>query len=299
MAFNENREGLRVPLRLVANGGEIAFRLEGPAQAPVVIFANGLGMDLSMWSPQVAAFTQGYQVLRYDLRGHGGSPSTLGKYSLAMLASDILTLMDGLNIASAHLVGTSLGAMVGQQLAISHPGRLLSLTLCATTVEPPRDAWRKRIDDARVTGLAPQVDGIIDRWFLPSFATRRPDVVQRMRDILLGTDLAGYLGCASAIRDMDIAGSIHAIPHPTLVLAGDADLVTPRRDLEQIAEHIPGARLVDVADCAHLPTIEQPDSCNRAILSFFEEIASRPSLGVSGRAGAERMSKTGEGEAAR
>ncbi len=255
--------------RLITRGLEIAFRLEGPAHAPVVVFANGLGMDMSMWSPQVAAFTRRYQTLRYDLRGHGGTPAIGGEYSLRLLAADVLALMDGLNIRSAHFVGTSLGAMIGQQFALTYPERLLSLSLCATTSAPPRDAWQTRIVALRENGLATHVERIVERWFLPEFGTSRRDIVDRMHEMVLATDLDGYIGCAAAIRDMNLSDALAQIICPTLVVAGDEDQVTPLPDLELIADRIPHARFVRISGSAHMPTIEQPEACNAAILTFL------------------------------
>ena len=141
--------------------------------------------------------------------------------------------------------------------------------MCATTATAPRKIWRDRVETARSQGLGSQAGPIVDRWFTPGFRASRPDVAQRMRDMVLATTLDGYAGCAAAIRDMDLADDLGRIQTPTLVLAGEDDLATPVTDQAFIARLIPDATLVKIADAAHMPTIEQPERCYAAIASFL------------------------------
>jgi 3-oxoadipate enol-lactonase len=239
---------------------------------PVVVLAAGLAADLSMWEPQLS-LAGPYDVLRYDIRGHGGTEATPGDYSLDLLAQDVLALLDLLSVQRVHFIGTSLGGMVGQFLAIHSSSRLLSLTLCATQSVVAAQAWDQRVEAVRRNGVAPQIEGTIDRWFTPGYRSSNPQAMQAMREMVLRTSKDGYAGCTAAIRDMNLFASLASICVPTLVIAGDDDLSTPLNILRDIASAIPGAKLVRIPDAAHMPTFEQPAQCNAAIREFLDAVS--------------------------
>jgi 3-oxoadipate enol-lactonase len=251
------------------NGIQTRYSLTGPAGAPVVVLSHGLAADLSMWQPQIDVLSRSFNVLAYDIRGHGGSGTTPGEYTLELLAQDVLALLDTLDIDKAHYVGLSLGGMIGQQFGAAHGERLASLTLCATTSDAPKASWQARIVEARETGVPPLVEATVDRWVTPAFRQSQPELMAQMRAMVLGTSLDGYLGCAAAIRDMTIAAGLGRIAVPTLVIAGAADTSTPLPVLERIASSIPGAELQIVPDAAHMPTMERPELCNTLLERFL------------------------------
>jgi 3-oxoadipate enol-lactonase len=255
--------------RAGTNGIQTHHRLTGKPGAPTVILSHGLAADLSMWEAQLDTLSRNFSVLTYDIRGHGGSSATPGDYSLALLAQDVLALMDHLGIEKAHYVGLSLGGMIGQHLGAWHGERLSSLTLCATTSEAPKAAWEARVREARETGVAPLAEATVDRWVTPEFKREQPELMAKMHAMVLGTSLDGYAGCAAAIRDMELAAVLGRIAVPTLVVAGEADTSTPRPTLERIAHSIPGAQLVTIANAAHMPTLERPELCNPALERFL------------------------------
>lgn len=255
--------------RAETNGIEICYSLTGTPGAPTVVLSHGLAADLSMWEPQVNALSRSFSVLCYDIRGHGGSGSTAGDYSLALLAQDVLALMDALGIAQAHYIGLSLGGMIGQYLGAWHGERLASLTLCATTSDAPKASWDARVREARELGIAPLVNATVDRWITPSFRQEQPALVEKMRAMVMGTSLDGYAGSAAAIRDMELAAVLGRITVPTLVVAGEEDTSTPLPVLARIAQAIPGAQLLTIPAAAHMPTMERPELCNPAIEHFL------------------------------
>lgn len=256
--------------RADTNGIQTHYTLTGKPGAPVVILSHGFAADLSMWAPQLDTLSRSFTVLCYDIRGHGGSSATSGDYSLALLAADLLALMDHLGIEQAHYVGLSLGGMIGQYVGAWHGERLMSLTLCATTSEAPKGLWEARVMEVRDIGVAPLAEASVDRWVTPAFKRAQPELMQKMRAMVLGTSLDGYAGCAAAIRDMDLAAAvIGRIAVPTLVVAGEDDTSTPLPVLERIARPIPNAQLITIPGAAHMPTMEQPQLCNPAIESFL------------------------------
>ena len=249
-------------------GMEIAYRIDGPAAAPVVLLVHGLLTDHRVWDAVATRLSTAYRVLRYDLRGHGGSSAAPGRYTMRALGEDTVGLMDALGIGQVHLVGSSLGGMLSQQVAAHHADRLLSLTLANTAaVQPATAAWQARIDLVRREGVAAIADGTLQRWFTPAFAARASAEVARMRAILCQTSTAGYVGCAEAIRDLAQLDLLAQIRVPTLVIAGSHDEATPPALSVQLCEGIAGARLVSL-EAAHQSALEQPDAFCDAWLAF-------------------------------
>ena len=253
------------------DGCRIAWRCDGPADAPVLLLSNSLGTSMDMWAPQLAAWTQRFRVLRYDQRGHGASYAPAGAYSLDRLGRDVVELLDALGIASVDFCGLSLGGMTGQWLAIREPARLRRLVLANTSsfMGPP-SAWDARIGAVRAQGMAPLAQASVERWFTQGFAAAAPDAIAPIAAMLQATDRAGYAGCCAAIRDMDMRRTAALIAAPTLVIGGTLDPATPPAHSDALVRTIPGSRLVMLA-AAHLSNVEQPDAFARAVLDFLSE----------------------------
>lgn len=255
------------------NGVDIAYRFDGPADGRVVLVANSLMANGSMWDWNVPSFADRYRVLRYDKRGHGRSSVVPGPYSIAQLADDAAGLMDALQIEKAHFMGLSIGGMIGQQLGARYPERMHSLSLCNTASEmPPRSLWEDRFQIARTQGLAGLVDGTISRWFTAPFIERAPRDIEKVRQMILGTNVEGYIGCGSAVRDMAQSTMLLKIKTPTLVLSGRHD---PACTVDQgivLNRLIDGSRMVIIEDAAHLSNIEQPAQFNQAVRAFIDSV---------------------------
>ena len=112
---------------------DVHFAVDGPSDAPVVVFSPSLGTTLHMWEPQVARLRDRYRVVRYDHRGHGKSPVPAGPYRIADLGGDLVRLLDTLGVGSAHVCGLSVGGMTGMWVAAHEPDRVQSLVLCCTS----------------------------------------------------------------------------------------------------------------------------------------------------------------------
>jgi 3-oxoadipate enol-lactonase len=249
---------------------ELHHRFDGPEDAPVVVLSNSLGMALEMWEEQVPALSERFRVLRYDQRGHGGTPASSGPYAIADLARDALALLDELGLERVAFCGCSLGGMTGLWLAINAADRIDRLALCCTTAHlPPREMWIERAATAREQGMEPLVEGALERWFTPALAERRPEVLEDARRMLLAADPEGYAGCCEAIADHDLRASLGRIEAATLIIAGADDPATPPDHARMMEAGIDGARLVVLDDARHLANIERPDDVNRELLQHL------------------------------
>ncbi|MBI5108884.1 MAG: 3-oxoadipate enol-lactonase [Rhodocyclales bacterium] len=253
-----------------ANGITIHYEIHG--SGPWVTLSHSLSCNLTMWDALAVSLAPTFTVLRYDTRGHGQSSAPEGAYRFDQLVGDVVGLLDALNIERTHFVGLSMGGMIGQHLALAHPARLDKLVIANSTSRIPPEAaplWEERIAIARRQGCAGLVEGTLGRWFTPGFRSTRPDEAARIATLIADTPAAGYIGCASAIRALDITEKIGAIRSPTLVIAGADDPGTPPAMSEVIAAKIPGARMEVLSKASHLSCIEQPAAFLRLVEGFL------------------------------
>ena len=262
-------------MNLRANGVEIHYALDGPPGAPVVTLSHSIAADLTMWDPTVPALTPRYRVLRYDIRGHGGSEAPPGEYTLEALAEDARALLRALGIARTHWVGLSLGGMIGQALALSAPEALAGLVLCDTASGMPpemKPVWNERIAMVEGQGGTGGFDDVLARWFTPGFAQANPGVVATTLAMIARTSPRGFAGCAAAIRDLDFTERLAAIRVPTLLIVGEQDEATPPIASQFMQALIKDAELVILPSAAHLSNVEQPEAFNRALTAFLARI---------------------------
>lgn len=247
----------------------IHYELAGPAGAPVLVFSNSLGENLSMWEPQTAAFEKQFRVLRYDTRGHGRSSVTPGEYTIELLARDVLALLDNLRLDRVYFCGLSMGGQTGMWLALNAPARLQKLVLSNTAAKiGSPEMWSPRIEAVIKGGMKSVSAAVMERWFSSAYRSKFPEVVASTKSMLESVDPAGYVSSCAAVRDFDVRSAIREIRVPTLVIAGTHDAATTPADGRYLAQQIPGARYVEL-NAAHLSNIEEFDRFNAAVESFL------------------------------
>jgi 3-oxoadipate enol-lactonase len=254
------------------NGIQINYELSGKKSASLVILSHSLGCSLGMWDPQMAALEPHFQVLRYDIRGHGRSEAPPGPYTPELLAKDAIALLDALGIDKVHWVGLSMGGMIGQSIALNHPKRLESLALCDTTAVIAAEVqpiWQERIDAVREKGVESQMEPTMERYFTPSFLRQNPPMLGVIRRQFLATAAEGYLGCVEAIRRLNYLDRLSAINIPTLIMVGEDDPGTPVSASKAMHEKISTSKLVIIKSARHLPNVEQPEAFNTSLLTFL------------------------------
>jgi len=255
--------------------GRIYYDLTGPENGETVCFTHSLASDGGMWAEQMPPLlAAGYRVLRLDMRGHGGSDPVAGDYTMEQLADDVAGCLDFLAVPRVHLIGLSIGGMVGQAFAIKHGHRLVSAMLCDTAPQTPaggREAWAPRISAVKkANSVAPLADATMERWFTDAYKPRNPGRWKQIHATVAGTTAAGYLGCAAAILDFDFVPQLPSVKVPTLVVCGDGDQGTPPAGNRRIAELIPGGRYQEIANARHFPNVEQAQSFNAIMMGWLK-----------------------------
>jgi 3-oxoadipate enol-lactonase len=258
-------------MELVKPGGlSIHYEIEGPATAPTLLLLHSLGADMTMWEPQLQRWCSHFRVIRYEVRGHGGSsPAGVPELTSGMLAEDALAVLDAAHVPRAHWCGISMGGMSAMWVAAHHPLRVARLVLANTSAYvPPRTLWQSRIDTVRREGIAALVPGILERWFTPQFRAAAPEQVEKVRAMLLRVDPPSYAAACAAIRDMDQRPVLPRIRAPTLVICADQDPSTPLPHSEALCAAIPGARF-ELLHASHLSNVEAPDAFESAVTRFL------------------------------
>ena len=256
-------------LEVEVDGLRFAVRLDGEMNAPALMLSNSLSSDMSMWDDQIGRWSKKYRIVRYDQRGHGRTGVPDAKWSMDRLGRDAVAIIDRLGLNRVHWCGVSMGGMVGLWMAIHAPERLERLVVANTAAHMgPPSLWNDRIALARSNGMQAVSGPTIERWFPAVFRQAAPETIERMREMIERTPVAGYVGCCFAIRDMDLRGFLAGISTETLVIVGSRDPATTPKAGRIIVNAIPHAQL-KALEAGHISNVEQPDQFAKMVDAFF------------------------------
>jgi 3-oxoadipate enol-lactonase len=243
---------------------------DGPPDAPVLVLGPSLGTDLGLFDAQARDLADRYRVIRYDLRGHGGSPVGPGPYTVADLADDVRHLLDELGVDRFAYAGVSLGGAIGLQLAVTVPDRVSRLVVMSSAARfPDPPSWKARAERVRAEGTEFLVPSRIGAWVTPGFAETHPTETERLLGMLRSTPREGYAACCETIESFDVRDRLSAITAPALVLAGAEDPATPPDTVRLVADGIPDAGFVVIPRASHLLNAEQPETVSAEIRAFL------------------------------
>jgi 3-oxoadipate enol-lactonase len=243
---------------------------DGPVGAPVLVLGPSLGTETSLFDPQVAEFARTHRVIRYDLRGHGGSDLVPGPCTIGDLAGDVLALLGSCGVERFSYAGVSIGGAIGQELALTVPGRLEKLAIIASAAQfadPP--SWAVRAAQVREQGTEILVPSRTGTWFTAKWAEEQPAAAERLLGMLRATPADGYAACCEAIGAFDVRDRLRDVTAPTLVVAGAGDPATTVDMVRLLADGIPDSEFVVVPGAAHLPNFTHPEAVNAALRDHF------------------------------
>lgn len=239
-----------------------------------VLFIHGLGSSSRDWEYQTPFFTKHYQVITFDLRGHGRSAKPPGPYSMRLFAQDAAELIKSLSVAPVHVVGISLGGMIAFQLAVDHPELVKSIVVANSgpevIVRTMKDRWQVffRFAIIRLLGMRRMGEVLSKRLFpRQEHATIRQIFVARWAE----NDPRAYADTLRAIVGWSVTDQLHRIQAPALILTADGDY-TPVSSKEAFLPKISGAKLVVIPNSHHATPVECPEAFNAAVLEFISEM---------------------------
>ena len=248
-------------------------RIDGKGDRWVTL-VTGIANDLTMWDGQLPALESRFRILRYDLRGHGGTPPAPGDYSIPLLVSDLRDLLDAVKVERTSLVGLGLGGAIAQAFAIEHPQRVDRLMPCCCRARMVPDfakLWHGLRDTVRKNGLESIVEPTVQRWFSEDFKAAHPEVLDKVRGMIRGTTFEGYMGVTAAFLGLDAEDRLPEIKATTLYVSGAEDkLGGPPQLMQDLASKVNGARHLSIPRAAHIANIQNPEGFNRVLGEFLK-----------------------------
>ncbi|MEO0894679.1 MAG: alpha/beta hydrolase [Pseudomonadota bacterium] len=236
---------------------DCAFSIEG--DGPPLILVHGIGAARDTWRFLMPKLTSHFQVITYDLRGHGASPCPGVPFGLEELIADLEQLRRRVDVVSAHIAGHSLGGMIGPAYARLYPDRVLSLGLLSTaafrTKEDSEKVWAvvKAMEDKGVPNV---LETLIDRWYTDAFIDAHRDIVDRRLKQVVDTDPDVFLNVFRIYAGTEMAPWLHEVGAPSLVLTGENDGGCNPHLNKRIHDAMPNSKLVILPELKHSILLE-------------------------------------------
>jgi 3-oxoadipate enol-lactonase len=258
---------------------DLLMYYEQHGQGDTVILIGGFSADHTVWSAVIPYLKEHYQVIALDNRGAGQTDIPEGPYSIEQMADDVASLCFELGIKKAHVVGSSMGGYIAQSLAVHHPQLINSIVLC-NSVGGMRTTFRLYIEAQLDMRKAKVSDEILIKaacsWLFSYQFLAQPGVLELLMQMGLNNPYPftdkGYEAQLEALRQFDSAPWLKHIKVPTLVLAGDQDLVFHEFLVQDLANKIHNARYYCFSECGHLPQIEHPELFAQIVHEFIEQL---------------------------
>jgi len=253
-------------------------------EKPLLVVGPSLGTSTILWSETAALLGDEYDVVGWDLPGHGVSPAATETFSVAELAEAVVELVDSVAPGADgrdtrfHYAGVSLGGATGLQLGIAHGERLLSLSVqCSGAKLGTPEGWLDRADTVRKQGTPVMIQGSAQRWFGAGFMDRQPELSSRLLHVLRDADRFSYAFCCEALAGFDVRAELGTIAVPTQLVAGVEDSVAPPSTAAEVADGITaggGSAVVETLDgVAHLAPAEAPAAVADLMRGFMKEVS--------------------------
>lgn len=255
---------------LDVEGAKLFCKTQGAgSNAPWVIFSNSFVTDMSIWNAQVSALSKRYNVLRYDQRGHGKSPSSTDPLNFDLLGDDVLALLDYLCIQKCTFVGLSMGVPTGLRAYQQDPDRFEKLVFVdgmARTAPTGAAGWQERIDFVKDKGIKQFANATADRWLQED--TRKSDKGKILTTMMSATSVDGFVQCARALQSYDYANVVSTINVPLLAIAGAQDGAMPAT-MQKTFGSVANVQIETIDNAGHIPNFERPDAFNAVLNKFL------------------------------
>jgi pimeloyl-ACP methyl ester carboxylesterase len=268
------------------DGGAISVVSRGAG--PPVVLSHGVTLSVRTWVKQMEALpAAGFRAIAFDHRGHGASTVGSSGHSLDTLAADVRTVVEGLDLHDAVIVGHSMGGVATQAFAVQYPevvaARVAGIVLLST-LSRTYLSGNRRLQHLleRIASAAPDAGGVLGFEHLGLLLARvgfgknpQPSHVELTRQMMLACDAETRRTAASALLGLDLTADLPKINVPTLVICGTNDVLTPPAEARRIAKLIPNARLEMLPGTGHMAMLEQSETLNRLITDFAHEVQGR------------------------
>jgi pimeloyl-ACP methyl ester carboxylesterase len=249
-------------LTRMSSGAAYEPLIEEDGEGPPVVFVHGTPLDLHCWDALVPTLAQRLRVIRYDVRGHGTAANCAMPGSYEVLAGDLLTILDELQLGRAHVVGHSFGGQIAQAFALRAPERLISLTVVCARARP-FPAFATMAAEIAANGVEALVEPTLARWFTaqalsPDAPAETAAVIRYVRERLAGVDPVPYAAALKLIAGFDVLARLPAVDAPARFIAAGRDAISTPHELTLSAEAVQHGELSLFANAGHLLPLEHP-----------------------------------------
>jgi 3-oxoadipate enol-lactonase len=242
-----------------------------------VVLLHGYPFNRSLWNEQITALSDSYRVIAPDLRGFGESDSSEGPSTMNRMAKDVALLLDYLEIPRATIGALSMGGYVALAFYKQFASRVRALILADTRAqadtEEAKQTRAQQAEKALSEGMAGIADAMLPKLLTPETVSKRPEIVKRVRDMMLKTKPEGAAAALRGMAERDDQTTLK-ISVPALIIVGAEDAITPVADSEKMNQAITGSRLVVLENAGHVSNLERTENFNEALLDFLSESSS-------------------------
>ena len=255
---------------------DINMYYETHGEGEPLILISGNGAESSQWKDMIPTFSKDYKVIPFDNRGAGRTDRPDIEYSMDMMTADVIGLMDALRIEKAHILGASMGGMIAQNIAYLYPNRVKSLILVVTSMkESPRANYAckqaiKRVMNGSDPDALAEYSAV---WSFPEEVLANPGAVDRIKSamatVLNPQTVDAFKRQNDAIATFDSSGWISEITVPTLVIAGDGDIIWPQKySGDKLAKAISSSKFVSLPG-AHMAYLLSAEAFQNHVMEFL------------------------------
>lgn len=258
---------------LISNGLSFATRVDGSG-APITL-VHGVGSSLQSWDDVVEALPTGYELFRFDLRGHGNSDKPPGPYSMEDFSRDLAGLLDARGLERSHIAGFSLGGLIAQDFALRYPqrvDRLVMISAIANRTAEQKAALSLRAHSLESGGATTTIEAALERWFTPEFRAAHPELIEQRIKSTMDNDPAAYAAAYRVFVETDLGAELHRIKAPTLIMTGEHDPGSSALMATFMHQQIPGSKLHIIPRLRHSVLSEAPRLIADWLHRFFSGV---------------------------
>ena len=238
--------------------------------APIYILGSALGSNHRIWDAALSHFDVRYSVIRFDLPGHGVTPTAERGFTMDELADAVIELADRHGVDRFFYAGVSIGGALAIVLSRRFPDRVdgAGVVCSAATFGGVNSGFLERAASVRAEGMSFVTPNIAARWFAPSFIESDPETVRDIVDMVASCDPEGYAQCCEALATYDETDRLGEISVPVVVVSGELDPASPIEAGALVANRVQNGHQVVVPHASHLAVVEDPRAVAAPLLMF-------------------------------
>lgn len=251
----------------------IAYKKAGKGKP--IFFIHGIGSRKESWEKITAKLKNNFLCITYDLRGHGESKIDETNFNINDLVQDLENLRIFLKINKMHIVGHSLGGMIGPCYAKKYKNKVLSLTMLSTAAFRTIDEQKKIldiIDNIQTKGINDIIPLLVNRWFTNNFIKNNPKIINQRVSQIKKTPIKTFINVFKIYALTEIGPLLKEISLPSLIITGENDIGCNPKINKKIAHSLKNSKLVILPGAKHAITLEFPELVTKNIIKFINNI---------------------------